>query len=121
MTTSIPLRVVESDSAKQARLRYRNTQKHEDTWRNSKYLREYGITLAAYNEMLESQNYTCKICHCPETAVSNNYKHIKRLAVDHCHSSGVVRGLLCDRCNHMLGLVKDSIELLESAKNYLRN
>jgi len=63
--------------------------------------------------MLEEQNYRCAIC--------NNEDEVegRRLAIDHCHTTGVVRGLLCGKCNRGIGLFYDSQELLERAINYL--
>jgi len=44
----------------------------------------------------------------------------KRLAVDHCHVSGKIRGLLCFHCNSSLGKMKDSVEILQNAIDYLK-
>lgn len=75
--------------------------------------RQYGITLAKYDEMLEKQDYKCAICG-NEDEVEG-----RRLAIDHCHSQGHVRGLLCGKCNRGLGLFYDNPELLQNAINYL--
>ena len=75
----------------------------------------YGITLIEYNNFLKQQNHKCAICYADETEVLN-----QTLYVDHCHSTGKVRGLLCHPCNASLGLLKENIEVLENAKNYLR-
>lgn len=72
----------------------------------------YGITLEQYDKMFESQNGVCAICN----RVNENNK---RLHVDHCHNTGVVRGLLCSKCNIGLGQFEDSIEKLLSAAIYL--
>lgn len=106
------------DKYKATAAKYRQTDKYKNTMRNSRYKRIFGITLEDYNLMLENQNYVCSICKCPETSKHKNGK-IKELAVDHCHSTGQIRGLLCDRCNHLLGLAKDSKILLTSAIKYL--
>jgi len=74
--------------------------------------RTYNITLEDYNRMLIEQNYVCSICK------NTNLK--KRLCVDHCHETGKVRGLLCDKCNHGIGLFKDKEELLIEASEYLK-
>lgn len=70
--------------------------------------RKYGLHPDQYSRMLEDQNYTCAICFTAEP-----------LLVDHCHKSGRVRGLLCKRCNTILGLVKDSRTHLQRAQDYL--
>ena len=73
-----------------------------------------------YYKILESQNGVCAICKKQSNKRSNNGKTIKALAVDHCHKTGKVRGLLCDKCNTSLGHFCDSIEILQSAINYLK-
>lgn len=85
--------------------------------RNGGNLRRYGITLDQYNEILKSQNNVCAICHQPEYAKSMGI--FKNLAVDHNHETGEVRGLLCSGCNRGIGYMKDNIEVLKSAYNYL--
>lgn len=59
------------------------------------YLRRtYGITGEQYNQMMEKQNSSCAICN------KHQKDSKKRLAVDHNHETGEIRGLLCDYCNH---------------------
>lgn len=83
--------------------------------RRDKYLREkYGITEQDYDKMLKDQNFQCDICG----STKNNKK--KYFAVDHCHESGKVRGLLCDNCNTGLGQFKDTIHNLKQAIEYLK-
>ena len=65
--------------------------------------------------MLKQQNYCCDICNKHE----NNFKF--GLYVDHDHSTGRVRGLLCHNCNSVIGRFKDDIKLIEKAINYLKN
>jgi Recombination endonuclease VII len=108
------------DKAKKAQAKYRKTEKYKISMRNSRYKRIYGITLDEYNQMLEEQNFVCKICHCPETSIGFGGE-VKSLAIDHCHDTGKVRGLLCDRCNHLLGLAKDSTKVLQNCIKYLKD
>ncbi len=75
-----------------------------------KRLKNYGLTEEAYQSMLIGQDYQCAICFNEE-----------KLYVDHCHTVGHVRGLLCNTCNLLLGHAKDNTVLLESAVKYLRN
>lgn len=79
----------------------------------------YGLSVDDYTNMLVRQGGVCAICRKPETTKSNN-GYIKNLAVDHCHSTGKVRGLLCHHCNTALGKFKDDITLLEAAIKYLK-
>ena len=78
----------------------------------------YGITLENYNTMLAQQHGVCKICGKPEKVKFNGVT--KSLAVDHCHKTGKVRGLLCQACNKALGLFNDDITILQNAINYLQ-
>ena len=75
----------------------------------------YGITLEQYEKMLREQNYSCKICKTDEREV---YK--QTLFVDHCHTTGKIRGLLCHQCNTALGKFRDSETILNSAIEYLK-
>jgi hypothetical protein len=74
---------------------------------------KYGLSIEEYNSMLESQNHKCMICKTP----TENLK--RKLAVDHCHTTNSVRGLLCGTCNTGLGQLKDSPELLRKAAEYI--
>lgn len=80
--------------------------------------RTYNITLEEYQKIFDAQNGVCYICKQPETCRAKN--GIKNLAVDHCHKTGKVRGLLCTNCNKTLGNVKDNIGLLQKMVAYLK-
>ncbi len=69
--------------------------------------------------MLFAQNEACAICKNPETAKHKGV--LKKLAVDHCHISLKIRGLLCSNCNQALGKFKENLETLINAINYLKN
>lgn len=79
--------------------------------------RKFGITPERYSELLQSQNSVCAICDQPETATRMG--KIKALAVDHCHKSGKIRGLLCSDCNTGIGKLKDDPKVLLAAIQYL--
>lgn len=74
----------------------------------------YGLTEEDYFQMLEQQEGKCAICSTPTTSFT------KALAVDHCHTTGQVRGLLCPLCNKGLGLFRDKISFLQRATDYLK-
>lgn len=76
------------------------------------WLRRYGITQEDYETLLEKQGGACAICSNPPTE--------KHFCVDHCHESGKVRGLLCRHCNAGIGQLKDSVELVAKALEYLK-
>ncbi len=83
--------------------------------------RKYGITLQDYEIIHEKQNGECAICNSPETTIEKSTGNIRRLAVDHCHVTGKVRGLLCAACNTSLGKFKDSPDILSKAIAYLNH
>lgn len=74
----------------------------------------YGVTAEDYAAMNEAQGFVCKICKQPET-----YQGRENLSVDHDHKTGDIRGLLCARCNLVLGKVQDDAELLYRMVDYL--
>jgi hypothetical protein len=74
---------------------------------------KYGISQEQFEEMLARQCGVCAICSRKEESKRG------RLFVDHCHSTGVVRGLLCSRCNSGLGNFRDSPEIMDNARAYL--
>ena len=84
--------------------------------RGYEYKNKFGITLYDYNRMLKLQNNRCAICN--GTATGN--RRWSNLSVDHCHATGKVRGLLCNHCNIGIGHMKDDVELLEKAIDYLK-
>lgn len=88
--------------------------KRKDAKRNSDMLKKYGITSEQYKELYEKQDGKCCICgkHKPDSGRDG-------LAVDHCHTEGHVRGLLCPNCNMGLGSFFDNIETLQNAIKYL--
>lgn len=79
---------------------------------------DYGLTVEDYGLMKEAQGGVCAICNKGETSKSKVGK-VKNLAVDHCHSSGKIRGLLCENCNKALGLFKDDTSVMKEAIIYL--
>lgn len=81
--------------------------------REFKLLREYGISIKEYDTILKEQNGNCKICGNKETLK-------RRLGVDHCHTTGKVRGLLCSKCNRGIGMFNDNIDNLNKAIKYLK-
>lgn len=74
-----------------------------------RYRRQYGITLEQYDEMYAEQEGKCWIC----------MESLENLCVDHCHSNGTVRKLLCSNCNSGLGFFKDNVVFMKRAIKYL--
>ena len=84
--------------------------------------RKYGITLTQYDEMFAAQGGVCALCKRSET--TNRRKRgegRERLAVDHCHDTGRVRGLLCFKCNTAIGSLGDTEEDARKVVEYLSN
>lgn len=84
-------------------------------------LGKYGLTPERYDEMLAQQGAACAICGHPETTIHYSSGKVRTLAVDHDHATGIVRGLLCGRCNRALGLFADDPERLRKAALYLES
>ena len=91
--------------------------------RNRKWLlnARYGIDVAQYDALLQSQGGKCAICSCATPGGIGKVGHdgVKKWHVDHCHETGAVRGLLCGDCNKGLGQFKDSALRLQQAIDYL--
>ena len=81
--------------------------------------KEFGITAQKYVDMLESQGGVCLICSKPERATDGNSGKTRDLAIDHCHTTMKVRGLLCSHCNRGIGLMCDDPNMLRKAADYL--
>lgn len=94
--------------------RKRNHEAYRKTERRRE-LKKYGLTLEQYDHMRELQNYRCSICDKHE---SKGYR--AKLFIDHCHVTGKVRELLCDKCNSGLGSFLDNPRLTDRATSYLK-
>ena len=71
--------------------------------------------------MLEKQNGVCAICEQKETVIDKRINKVRRLSVDHDHKTRKVRGLLCAKCNHLLGNINDNIKILNRSILYLED
>lgn len=90
---------------------YRNANKEKVAI--SKRKSKYGISAEKFMEMVRLQNNKCAICG--EEMIGYNNQ-----CVDHNHSTGIIRGLLCNPCNRALGYFKDDIEIIKNAVDYMR-
>lgn len=86
---------------------------YKKAYKKANKFRQYGLDQNAYDAMAKNQNGKCAICNSAETYSK------RELAIDHCHKSNRVRGLLCTRCNWMLGIASDDVRLLANAIAYL--
>lgn len=85
--------------------------KKQNTHLTGHLRRNYGITREDYDAMVESQNGTCYVCH------QDNGE--RRLHVDHNHTTGEVRKLLCSPCNTALGMSKENKNILQKLIDYI--
>lgn len=85
--------------------------------RNYDLLKSYGISTEDFEKLLTTQNNCCGICGINQDSLKTNKK--KYLCVDHCHTTGKIRGLLCDKCNRGIGLLGDDLNNLIKAVEYL--
>src|SRR5437762_6907683 len=96
---------------------YNNTRKNQLKVNALKY-KEITLSIEDYDKLLKLQNGVCAICKEPETRNSHKNK-TDSLSVDHNHSTNIIRGLLCHRCNTVIGLMRENIELLIAMIRYL--
>jgi hypothetical protein len=73
---------------------------------------KFNLTIKEWDDLFDKQKGVCAICAHPE-------QNGKRLSIDHCHTSGRIRGLVCNRCNSGLGRFDDDSKLMRRAVEYL--
>ncbi|OHD23878.1 MAG: hypothetical protein A2Y38_17005 [Spirochaetes bacterium GWB1_59_5] len=91
--------------------------KVDDVVYEKKLEQKFGLSVQDYQALLIAQSGRCAICLRPERATK--FGKVVRLSVDHCHTTGRVRGLLCRSCNFGLGSFDDDPDTLLLAANYL--
>lgn len=92
-----------------SRRSYRSRARSPEYWRRANLKYMYGLTPDDFDRLVEEQGGGCAICG----------SSVSRLQVDHCHESGVVRGLLCGGCNSGLGHMRDDPVRLRAAAEYV--
>ena len=95
-------------------VRYHSSSKYKDAKRSAYIKNRHGIDAETYEAMLAAQDYSCAICGV-ELSSRGHGTHL-----DHCHTSGKLRAMLCTNCNRGLGHFQDNVDFLESAIEYLR-
>jgi hypothetical protein len=93
---------------------------NSERYRNKSLRNRFGITLEEYSTMLEQQNGVCAICGKAETRVHNKTGKVQPLGVDHNHTTGEIRELLCHNCNLLVGNIETNITLVKKALLYLQ-
>jgi hypothetical protein len=89
-----------------------NPKKHKIHQKRTVLKRKYNLSIDQFKNMVIAQNNSCAICNI-------KFKNERSTHVDHCHKTGVIRSLLCGQCNVLLGMAKESINILKSAQKYL--
>lgn len=102
-------RVCENKASRERHhIKYKTCENRKRSIKKYGLKRHYGLTLEDYDQILKEQNNVCAIC-----------KEDVKLFVDHCHTTGKVRGLLCQGCNSGLGFFKDDRERIRRSLEYL--
>ena len=100
--------------SKQYKWRRNNRKKYLASSRRSNLKHNYGITEDDYQRMLQEQHGHCLTC-----SRTPDNEHHKRLFVDHNHTTGKIRGLLCSRCNSILGYCYENPDTLRALASLL--
>ena len=88
----------------------KNKDKYSERYYRNHIRRKYGLSIDQFEVMKRRQNYCCAICEEPFT---------KTPVVDHCHTTGYIRALLCGSCNSAIGFLRNNHQIALSAAHYL--
>lgn len=86
----------------------------------SHLMRTYGLSREEYEKLLAAQGGVCACCGEKEKVINKHTGKVQRLCVDHHHASGLVRALLCDACNKLVGYVENNPTRVEKSVAYLK-
>lgn len=95
---------------RQRELRKQNSERY----RGYDLKKHYGITTSEWKDLFKKQKHRCAICGCKKPNTKNLW------FTDHNHQTKKIRGILCGKCNSVLGYGQDSIRILKAAIQYLR-
>lgn len=94
-------------------------ERHARKYRDFVLRKDHGIGVDEVERLENEQDGCCAICRLPERDIHNVTRKVKNLAVDHDHKTGLIRGLLCAKCNRGLGMFLDNPTLLRAAADYV--
>jgi hypothetical protein len=100
------------DKIKEKKDNYYRSEKGQEVARRGN-LKKFGLDFNGYDALLKQQDYKCAVCGIEARKLNKN------LCIDHNHTTGSVRGLLCPNCNMALGLLKDNKDNINNLLNYL--
>ena len=103
---------VEKNPEKRKAVARKYAKSNPKTLRNNALKSQYGITLEEFDNKRSAQQHKCAIC-------KNEFKSTRDAHLDHCHTTGKIRDILCGSCNKGLGFFKDSIQTILTAAQYL--
>lgn len=101
------------------RWKEQNPGKIQEHVANARRRKEFGVEPEQYRAMMEAQDGVCALCGQKNQRKNKDGSHYA-LTIDHCHSSGAIRGLLCNMCNPLLGYARDDVSILKAAIVYLK-
>lgn len=110
-----------SPEEKEKRLALTRKLRRERKYGEKYRLERYGLTEASYKVLEDKYNGRCHICLSEKSHRRDKDGCDTRFAIDHCHKTGRVRGLLCHTCNRTLGIIKENTNTLERMIQYLRD
>ena len=113
MPKGVYIQYADEESAKQYKRDYNNNRYDPLKNKNNKLKKAYGIGLEEYNQLFENQQGCCAVCGIHQSELTRS------LAVDHCHTTGAIRGLLCSKCNTALGLLNESEQIMKNLIKYM--
>ena len=94
-------------------------QRYPEKRAEEKWRARFGISAVDYKRLMAAQGGCCAICG-SRNSISDGRGGSRRLAVDHCHATGRIRGLLCHSCNAAIGLMRDDPDRIARAAEYVR-
>lgn len=101
------------ESFKRSQEKYKNSEHGKNSRRERFLSKVHGLTVEEYDLMLIKQGHKCAICNVHQSELKKTFD------IDHSHTTGKIRGLLCNSCNQAIGLMDDSIGILSKAIDYL--
>ena len=113
-------RCITCDRKARAQYKDANRDRFREVSRNKRVRHVHGLEPEDYRRMLDSQGGVCAICKTDNVGGRNSLNtHLMHFAIDHCHNSGVIRGLLCNCCNRGIGLLDEDPLVMAEAIKYL--
>ena len=88
--------------------------KNKEKWKRYQTCHRYGISTEEYEDLIESSGKSCPICN----TLFDDSKYKRN--IDHCHETGIVRGIICNHCNVALGWFKHDEDILRRAISWIK-